>query len=359
MKIMYFGPLEWCCTGLLRMESLRASAEHLYAVDSRISLGEYATRKPWTRLAIRLGWPPLVRQVGRALVREARRYKPDLIWVDQGTAVPAEAVLEAKGVAADGAQVVHYTPDSIRAPGWVTARSGAIAAYDLCFTTKPGDMSIYQELGARRVHFTLQGYDAKVHRPIPLDSADEARFGCDVAFIGQRMNARAESIRALISRVPCNLALYGRQWDRGPTGGVLGPLDRGWVSGDAYARAIRGAKICLAFLNHEVDDCFTTRTFEIPACGGFMLTERTDFLLSLFEEDLEAVFFGSDEELCDKVRFYLKHEALRVKIARAGHERVCRSGYTWADLMSSCLATVKPPILHEVQLVPGGAVDDL
>jgi spore maturation protein CgeB len=345
MKILYFGPLEWCCTGLLRMESLRAAAGHLYAVDSRIALGEYAARGPWTRLAIRAAWPPLVRRVGRELAREARRYRPDLIWVDQGMAVPADAVRDARDAAAPGARAVHYTPDSIRAPGWRAARGGAFAAYDVCFTTKPGDLDTYRALGARRVHFTLQGYDPRVHRPMEPGGAGEGagRFGCDVAFVGQRMPARARSLRRLAAEVPCRLALYGRHWGRGSTGAALGPLHRGWVSGDDYARALSSAKICLGFLNQEVQDCFTTRSFEIPACGGFMLAERTEFLRGLFEEDREAAYFGSDDELCSKVRFYLGRDGLRRRIARAGLERARRSGYTWGERVLGCLEAIGRP----------------
>jgi spore maturation protein CgeB len=357
MKILYFGPLEWCCTGLLRMESLRASADHLYAVDSRIALGEYAARRPWTRLAIRAAWPPLVHRVGRELVREARRYRPDLIWVDQGMAVPADAVQSARDSAAPGAVIVHYTPDSIRAPGWHAARCGAFAAYDVCFTTKPGDLELYRALGARRVHFTLQGYDPRVHRPMAIEGDDVERFGCDVVFIGQRMRARARSLQRLTSEVPCRLALYGRHWSRGSTGSTLGPLDRGWVSGDAYARALCGAKICLGFLNHAVHDCFTTRSFEIPACGGFMLAERTDFLRGLFEEDREAAYFSSDDELCSKVRFYLDNDGPRRRIARAGLERARHSGYTWSELMRGCLAVIEGPSRQLASVVKGDPAD--
>ena len=73
------------------------------------------------------------------------------------------------------------------------------------------------------------------------------------------------------------------------------------------------------------------RTFEIPACGGFMLHERSAEALGFFEEGKEAEFFGSEGELKDKIGFYLKNETLRMNIAKAGYQRCLKSGYLYTD----------------------------
>ena len=77
---------------------------------------------------------------------------------------------------------------------------------------------------------------------------------------------------------------------------------------------------------------------EIPACGAFMLAERTDEHLRLFEEGKEAAYFGSNEELLEKVRYYLNHEDERRMIASAGRKRCLDSGYSHHERLKYMLS---------------------
>jgi spore maturation protein CgeB len=66
------------------------------------------------------------------------------------------------------------------------------------------------------------------------------------------------------------------------------------------------------------------RNFEIPGCGGFQLTGNADNLKQYYQDGREVVIFHDDDELIDKIRFYLAHEEERCAIAQAGHERTLR-----------------------------------
>lgn len=336
MKILYLGTMDWGTTSLQRYEALRSAAKHAYSVDLRIFQGEYLKRSPWMRLQIRLGHGLFIRRIASDIVLEAIRYRPDVFWVDQGVCVGGDALRRVKEKT--GAILVHYTPDSLKAMGFNNACfSRAVKEYDLCITTKPDESEHYRKLGARRVIISCLGYDPHIHRPLCLCPAEREKYECDVSFIGQRMSARAKSLSLLIDKVPCKLNLYGRQWEKGDTGAKLAPYQKGWLSGDEYSKAINGAKICLAFLNREVSDNYTSRSIEIPACGAFMLAERTEAHSALFKEGEEAAFFGDDEEMIDRVRYYITHDVERQRIARAGHERVNNLGLSWDNLMKECM----------------------
>jgi spore maturation protein CgeB len=58
-----------------------------------------------------------------------------------------------------------------------------------------------------------------------------------------------------------------------------------------------------------------------------MICERTEEMLKFFEEDKEAVFFSSKEELEEKVTYYLDNDIERNKIAKLGKLRAYSSGY--------------------------------
>lgn len=66
------------------------------------------------------------------------------------------------------------------------------------------------------------------------------------------------------------------------------------------------------------------RNFEVPGCGGFLLTQTADNLEQYFEVDREIVCFSTPDELVERVKYYLDHEEERAAIARAGHERTLR-----------------------------------
>ena len=83
------------------------------------------------------------------------------------------------------------------------------------------------------------------------------------------------------------------------------------------------------------------RTFEIPACRGFLLAERTPLHQELFTEGKEAEFFSSTEECADKIRFYLSHESARAQIAQRGFQRCLDSDYSLRSSMAQALEQIE------------------
>lgn len=66
------------------------------------------------------------------------------------------------------------------------------------------------------------------------------------------------------------------------------------------------------------------RTFEVPACGGFLLTGNADNIGDYYAEGKEIVIFKDKNDLAEKCKFYLGHEEERIAIARAGYERTIK-----------------------------------
>jgi len=71
------------------------------------------------------------------------------------------------------------------------------------------------------------------------------------------------------------------------------------------------------------------RTFEIPACGGFLLTGDADNLRDYYIDGKEIVIFENKNDLAEKCKYYLEHDAERQQIAEMGYQRTIKE-HTYA-----------------------------
>lgn len=77
------------------------------------------------------------------------------------------------------------------------------------------------------------------------------------------------------------------------------------------------------------------RTFEIPMCGGLQITNRCNEIENYFVDGKEIVLYGSNEEMINKMRFYLKdeNESLRKKMKQAARLRA-EKDHSWYNRFS-------------------------
>ena len=280
----------------------------------------------------------IVHEYNQLILDCASQIKPDILLAFKG---PSVTVTTLRKLRSSGIALYNYFPDTIPSEhGNILAE--AIHEYDCVFYTKkfwaanPPD-----DLGKRRLVFLPHGYDPDVHRIMELDARDVSELTHDVTVIASHTSYKEKLLRELLGLIPdLDLRIYGDRW----TDPLLAPELRRHIRGIAlvgsrYAKAIRAARINLAITSWtgriEVDET-TTRTFEIPACGGFMLHERTPELLELYEEGSEVTAFGSVEELASKIEYYLVHAEEREAIARAGHGR-CVPAYSYDSRMKEIL----------------------
>jgi spore maturation protein CgeB len=283
---------------------------------------------------------PPVWEMNRALAENSRAIGPvDLIWIDKGRWIYA-ATLDAIREQTQ-ALVLHYTPDAHFHGNRSRHFQKCVPLYDWVVTTKPFELEKYRNCGAREILFALQGFDPRFicYRQEPKDAI---LWASDVCFIGHCQPHYAACLRAA-SEVAGRLRVWGRRW---PHYAKSNEWARPYVCGDGawgedYLRALANTKIALGLLGKHIPETTTTRSFEIPALGIFLLAERTEDHLALFEEGKEAEYFENDDELKDKIRFYLGNDEARKRIAAAGRERCLRSGYSSAEQLARTIAKVK------------------
>jgi spore maturation protein CgeB len=197
---------------------------------------------------------------------------------------------------------------------------------DLHCVFRKTDVERYQGWGKNFIELQFN-FDSAQQFPPPPGWSDGDRTR-EVSFIGSPYEERPAFLRKLILEHKLPVTISGPRWNRVLTEEEHKLFVRGaFLKDEAYRAAIWQSKINLAFVTRLNEDDVAQKAFEITACGGFLLAERTPAHQAAFEEGKEAEFFSNVEECADKIRYYLAHPAEREQIAQSGRERAIRSGY--------------------------------
>ncbi|MDU8913523.1 glycosyltransferase [Aestuariicoccus sp. MJ-SS9] len=174
--------------------------------------------------------------------------------------------------------------------------------------------------------FIAHGYDPDAHAPI-LRTVTETDYTADIRYVGNHSPAKQRWIEGLYEALPnAKLQVVGNRWSQALSHPMASRLveARAYIAAD-YALAVQTAHINVAIhwgkASNGWEDLTSTRTFEIPACGGFMLHIDNDEVREYFDVGTEIDVFSDIEELADKCRFYLAHDETRRRMAQKAHER--------------------------------------
>jgi spore maturation protein CgeB len=338
--VLYVGPDYHGSNGTCWRDAWSELGMTVHTVDAERLL-------PWPQTVRERVWAkvyrrPPARDVDRLnndIVAALAEFRPDLTYFIQGRYVRAETA----AVARQYGQVVLYCNDDMSSPANRTSTTGElIKAVDCITTTKSFNVDEFARAGARRVVYLPNAFDPRIHFPAKLAPEDRTRFGGDIVFIGTFRPERADFLGRVADAVgETAMSVWGGGWHK-MSRPSFWPRRQSWARlrrsirgrelwGQDMGKALQANKIALGLLYRANRDLHTSRSFEIPACGGFMLAERTVEHQEYFAEDREAVYFDTLDELVDKIRYYLHHDAARTRIAAAGYRRCVESGYRYVD----------------------------
>lgn len=287
----------------------------------------------------RLGYPRGRLGENAALVRAVMGFLPDIVWVEKGLTI-WPSTLKTLKKATPHTLLVSYSPDDMmNIQNTSRYYWKSLSIYDMHLTTKTYNVSELTEKGARRVDFVGAGYHPEIHRPIELSASDYAAYSSEVGFVGDYEEDRAKRMTS-IAMADIPVRIWGTRWNQLSRPHSNLKIEGRPVYSDEYAKVLCATKINLCFLRKINRDRYTTRSIEIPACGAFMLAERTEEHLNLFEEGKEAEFFEKDYEMIEKIRYYLAHPDERRQISLAGRERCLKSGYSYHHRIASVLKNI-------------------
>ncbi len=88
--------------------------------------------------------------------------------------------------------------------------------------------------------------------------------------------------------------------------------------GDELTKIYAAAQVQIDIGRIYQSDIITMRVFDVLACGGFLLAEHSEALVSCFEPGVEIESWRTPDELEDKVAYYLDNPKEREAIAQRG-----------------------------------------
>jgi len=189
--------------------------------------------------------------------------------------------------------------------------------------------------GVSKGIFLPVGVDNSFFENLRVNPASRARYTHKLVFVGAYYPER-ESLLSAVQDL--DLIIYGsKAWGASS----LGKLYRGSLMPEQFKAVYECSDICININAHPPVAGVNLKTFEIPMCNGFQLSDYRSGLEKLFEIGKEIAVFHDEKELRIKVEYYLAHPKEREAIREAGRKRVL-ADHTMMQRIRTLLNTIFP-----------------
>ncbi len=270
---------------------------------------------------------PHIRRVNRMVVERIKEMRPDVVLFYQGHHYHRETIAQAAKVTF---VVGAHCDDPFGRPDRREYRvlRTAFAEYDGYHVNRECNVAEAMALGVRRVSVLMTYYLPWLHSPCSLSKEEQKLWDSDIVYAGHMEPDHRVECMTRAARAGLKCRIFGDAgWRSAFPQDVyrkVGPIH--FISPSDCRKALCASKIGACFFSKWNRDQYTHRSWEIPACGVFLLSERTPAMQDFYTEGKEAEFFDGPDEFIDKARFYLLNETARSRIALAGYKRVVASG---------------------------------
>jgi spore maturation protein CgeB len=216
--------------------------------------------------------------------------------------------------------------------------------YDYCLVPEKFRLNDYKKMGANPI-YCQEAANPNFYKPYNL----KQEF--DVTFVGQAYGERPDYIKFLYDK-NIDIRVWGSGWHDFenkltrkikrtifrnknispallPTK-IIGPIlsDTEMIKMYSRSKINLGLSTCGNTHTNKKITQIRLRDFEVPMSGGFYMVEFMPELEEFFEIDKEIVCYQNKEDLVEKIKYFLKNDSKRKKIALAGRKR-CLKDHTW------------------------------
>lgn len=248
-----------------------------------------------------------------------------------------ETIAKIKEISPKTKTIIEFGDDDWRFEDW--SRYYALF-FDYIITAKK-EISIYKKEKIKDVFF-LHGISPHFFKKENIEKI------YDVSFIGRPIADRYDFIKFLKNK-EVNIKLFGIGWQNYSD---LKDIYGGILHDEDYPKTINQSRINLNFsktlYKKGEKGQLKGRILEVPACGAFLLTEYTPMGVEGINKK-EEINFTTKEELLEKIKYYLKNESEREKIAKELHKYIL-TNYSWDILFKEFFEKIDKYPLKEFKL---------
>ncbi|BCA54470.1 hypothetical protein W02_16100 [Nitrospira sp. KM1] len=224
-------------------------------------------------------------------------------------------------------------------------RSDLPLKYDVTFVGQPhgNRPRIIEALRKAGINVQVWGNgweSGRVDQEIMINIFNQSRINLNLA------NASVSGDGTTVSAPALPKASFRHQVSRAldalPFGRSVKSLTKPWRNDVRIAATARAHAEIQSSATETYSEQIKGRNFEVPGCGGFLLTGKADNLDQYYVDGKEIVTFLHIDDLIAKVKYFLKHEEERSAIAHAGYLRTLRD-HTYANRFSDIFRQMGMP----------------
>lgn len=276
----------------------------------------------------------------------AAQLRPDLLIALDAMDIPLEQIDAVRQL---GIQTAVWLTDD---PYYTDMTVAMAPHYDHIFTLELNCVELYRQLGCSSVHYLP--FAAHATQYFPLTTPAPVRR--EVSFTGSAYWNRVHFFNPILPQLMARkIQINGIWWDRIPEYQAYGEkIELGkWMSPKETNESYNGTKIVINLHRSHEDDSVNNnalkipgvspnpRTFEIAASTTLQLTDAREDLARFYKAGEEIETYCSQQELLEKIEFYLTHEKERRNIALRGLERTLKE-HTYGHRLDRMLSIIYP-----------------
>lgn len=271
-----------------------------------------------------------------------KTFKPDLVLILKGTGIQEEWI---EAIKREDILTLLWYPDIDQTlPEWVIPIARKV---DYFFIVADGWIGDWKKAGIKHIACLSQGFEPAFYFHSGIKQTEKEIYESDITFIGnidstKQYLARRYSLLRIIKE-GYQLKWWGPRLGRKPINipVIFSKLGRSYGGRSVYfqdfAKIVQCTKIFIALDTFpHIRNAISVRMYTAIGCGAFYLCQYVEGIEDVFIPDKEIVTFRDDEEMIDKIRYYLPREDVRKEIAMNGQRRVLAE-YTYRHRLNEMM----------------------